>query len=118
MPHKHERAALVGDALEFFNKSNSAATMPFCVAPRKERNAMSDDFSWSDAADRDQVILREQPRTAIYLNPFNQIVIRQAADGFEESDPFVFFSVENVARRRPRNARARWRRIARHAASG
>lgn len=53
-----------------------------------------DDFDWfgEDAAD---VVIQEQPRTAIYCNPSGAIVIRQAADsGYNENDPYVLIRPE------------------------
>lgn len=39
------------------------------------------------------VIIAEQPRTAVYLNPHGQVVVRQD-QGYDEA--FVFFSAEHL----------------------
>jgi hypothetical protein len=56
------------------------------VPPPDDAN---DDFRW----DRDEdVVIHEQPRTAVYFNPNGALVIRQANDYFD--DPFVFIAPE------------------------
>jgi hypothetical protein len=50
-------------------------------------------FDWSDE-DNENVVLRMQPATAIYLNPFGQIVIRQ--DGGYDDDTITILNLESV----------------------
>jgi hypothetical protein len=59
------------------------------------RRAMPDahEFGWSDES---AIVLNRQPRTAVYLNPRGQLVIRQEADFDETEDPYLYFSQENV----------------------
>lgn len=54
---------------------------------------MPDDFDWDDV----ETVCYLQRRSAVYLNPHGQVVIRQEQESFyHEEDPFVFFNVENV----------------------
>lgn len=50
---------------------------------------MSGDFDWGD---EDFIFVHEQPKTAVYLNPHGQVVVRQEEP--RDEDQFVFFSVE------------------------
>ena len=51
-----------------------------------------DDFDWSSDP---SVVLREQRATAVYLNRWNGLVIRQEKSWDEESDPFLVITREN-----------------------
>jgi hypothetical protein len=53
---------------------------------------MSSDFDWSDI----NVVIHEQPQSGVYLNPNGQLVIRQLRNAYEDEDPFLYFSLENV----------------------
>jgi hypothetical protein len=47
--------------------------------------------------DDDNRVIPEQPETWCYLNPNNQIVVRQKhSDPSRDDDPFVFFGAEHV----------------------
>ena len=48
------------------------------------------EINWRDAA----VCIEEQPRTAVYLNPRDQVVIRQMA--WPDEDPFVVIGLEHL----------------------
>ena len=48
---------------------------------------------WRDSAE--DVVLHEQPLTAVYLNDCNHVVIRQQCDVYED-DPFVTIAPENL----------------------
>jgi hypothetical protein len=52
-----------------------------------------DDFDWYGK----EVIIHEQPATAIYFNPQGALVIRQRAFDCGDDDPFVFISRKNIA---------------------
>lgn len=54
------------------------------------------DFDWNrkDAP----VVLQQQRKTAIYMNPASDVVIRQEADWDEENDPFVVIGAQNLRR--------------------
>lgn len=55
---------------------------------------MPENFNWDDA--RDDMVVPTQRGIAVYVNPNNEIVIRQeSADGADE-DNFVFFHAEFV----------------------
>lgn len=54
----------------------------------------SDDFDWEND---DSIVLREQPATAIYRNPYGSLVIRQKRRWpDEEEDPIVVVSPESA----------------------
>ena len=55
----------------------------------------SDDFDWHND---DSIVLREQPATAIYINPHGTLVIRQKAEWDAEHDTFAFITPENAVR--------------------
>jgi hypothetical protein len=52
------------------------------------------DFEWD--ADNVDIVIQHQPRTAIYLNPYNAVVIRQEGGPLEEDDPFLLFTADNL----------------------
>lgn len=54
------------------------------------------DFDWNrmDAP----VVLQQQRKTAIYMNPADDVVIRQEADWDEENDPFIVIGAQNLRR--------------------
>lgn len=53
------------------------------------------DFDWS--SENADIVVKKQPMTAIYLNPSDQVVIRQESDdGDTDADPFVFISREHL----------------------
>jgi hypothetical protein len=56
-----------------------------------EQEDTADDFDWHG----DSVMLREQPRTAIYFNLDGDLVIRQRASYPDEEDPFIFIAKAN-----------------------
>jgi hypothetical protein len=53
-----------------------------------------DESDWSSSAPN--IVIHHQPRTKVYTNINDQIVIRQERDWCENDDPFVYFSRENV----------------------
>jgi hypothetical protein len=57
--------------------------------------AGSDHFDWLDGP---EVIIRTQPETAVYRNPYRQVVIRQRDESRDGDDPYVFFAEENLPR--------------------
>ena len=53
----------------------------------------TEDFDWSG----EEVVIREQPATAIYFNPEGALVIRQkATDDYQIGDPFVFIGPDHI----------------------
>ena len=68
---------------------------PAAVIPLPQPETRGETFSWD--AENVDVVLRKQPLTAIYLNPWDQVVIRQEneADG-PQDDPFVHFEMHNL----------------------
>ena len=72
-----------------------AETAPAAVQHHPAPGTHRESFSWD--AENVDVVLRKQPLTAIYLNPWDQVVIRQEneADG-PEDDPFVHFEMHNL----------------------
>ncbi len=63
---------------------------------QEEREAQTPppEFDWSDS---ENVVLHDQPETAVYFNPKGALVIRQRADWNEENDPFVYICPNNIA---------------------
>src|SRR5687768_15894701 len=55
---------------------------------------VGDESDWSSSAPN--IIIQQQPRTKVYTNVNDQVVIRQERDWCENDDPFVYFSRENV----------------------
>ena len=51
----------------------------------------TDDFDWSG----ENVVIREQPATAIYFNPEGALVIRQKA-AYPDNDPFVYIGADHI----------------------
>jgi hypothetical protein len=51
----------------------------------------ADDFDWSG----ENVVIREQPATAIYFNPEGALVIRQKA-AYPDNDPFVYIGADHI----------------------
>jgi hypothetical protein len=49
-------------------------------------------FSWDDT---ESVVFHKQPRTAVYWNPWGQIVIRQE-DDYGDDDPWVYFDPDRL----------------------
>jgi hypothetical protein len=50
------------------------------------------DFDWYGASE--SVVVRHQPAIAIYLNPYDEVVVRQ--QGQYDEDQWVYVSTENV----------------------
>ncbi len=51
------------------------------------------EFDWSNPSD---IVIHEQPATAIYFNPAGRLVIRQKAELYCEEDTFVFIAPNNI----------------------
>ncbi|MDO8877209.1 MAG: hypothetical protein Q8M24_18565 [Pseudolabrys sp.] len=51
------------------------------------------EFDWSTSPN---IVIREQPATALYLNPEGSLVIRQKADWDREEDTFVYIAPNNI----------------------
>lgn len=51
------------------------------------------EFDWSSSPN---VVIKEQPATALYFNPDGALVIRQKADWDREEDTFVFIAPNNI----------------------
>jgi hypothetical protein len=50
------------------------------------------DFDWSG----EDVIIHEQPATAVYFNPQGALVIRQRASDYDYHDPFVYIGPDHI----------------------
>jgi hypothetical protein len=55
------------------------------LSPSDDDN--SRDFDW--ITDRADVIIEEQPRTAVYLNTVGAVVIRQETHPYDDGDPCI-----------------------------
>jgi hypothetical protein len=53
----------------------------------------SERFDWCES---ESIVLREQPATAVYINPAGDIVIRQANAYGDDDDDFIYLRPENV----------------------
>ncbi len=69
----------------------------------------NDDFDWNKL-EEETVVTRGVRRTAVYLNPHNDIVIRQGRDWNEEDDPFLVLPTALDSSPMPMDPRAapRW----------
>ena len=73
----------------------SAQTRLPAVIPHAKKDEPADagkDFDWQKADD--DVVLRVQPETAVYLNPYGALVIRQ--HGWPDDDSIVVISAECI----------------------
>ena len=59
--------------------------------PAPAENQDDRDFDWRDDS---AIVIHEQPKTAVYLNGHDQVVIRQ--QGWPEDDAWVYVSRENL----------------------
>jgi hypothetical protein len=51
-----------------------------------------DRFDWSG----EDVVIHEQPATAIYFNNDNALVIRQKGTDYHDGDPFVYIGADHI----------------------
>ena len=57
----------------------------------------SPEFDWNPTNDTDHsIVVRHQPAIAVYLNPHDEVVIRQQDQYDESDDQFVFVTRDNV----------------------
>ena len=72
---------------------DAPSTLPAVIQPEPEPAPAVDthEFSWLE---NDSIVLREQPETAIYWNPYGALVIRQC--GYPDDDRCVFITSENI----------------------
>jgi len=54
---------------------------------------MTPDFDWHDS---DSIVIRLQPGVAVYLNPHDEVVIRQEDQYDVSDDHFVYIARDNV----------------------
>jgi hypothetical protein len=66
---------------------------PIIVSAPVYSNGRRDDWCWRDNPD---VVIHEQPRTAVYSNPYGSVVIRQEAAWDAEDDAYVYFTPSNI----------------------
>ena len=67
---------------------------PIAQSGPPQRPAPEQGFDWSP--DNPDVVLPEQPATAVYMNPWGQVVIRQERAWNDEDDSYVRISLHNV----------------------
>ena len=59
----------------------------------------SQEFSWNPREDEHHdIVVRHQPAIAVYLNPHDEVVIRQQDQYDESDDSFVYVTKDNVLR--------------------
>jgi DNA-binding transcriptional MocR family regulator len=74
-------------------------TVPEVNAPRVEpEESEADESRRMFRADNPDLLTYDQPATCCYLNPFNQIVIRQESSASQDEDPFVRFEAHHIDR--------------------
>jgi hypothetical protein len=57
------------------------------------------EFDWNPDNDTDHsIVVRHQPAIAVYLNPHDELVIRQQDQYDDSDDHFVFITEDNVLR--------------------
>ena len=70
------------------------------MPPASRRSAISDyspEFDWNPSGDDDHsIVVRHQPAVAVYLNPHDEVVIRQQDDYGQ--DQFVYVTRDNVTK--------------------
>jgi hypothetical protein len=79
-----------------------SVTAPATVAPERApykiadllATAGDDDDQQFEWCDNDAVVLQEQPPTAVYINPFGAVVIRQQS--MVGDDPCLLFRPEHI----------------------
>lgn len=70
-----------------------SATLVDRIVERAIAERGPDVFDW--CAGNPDVVISEQPQTAVYLNPYGAVVVLQEArDG--QDDPFVYFQPSNI----------------------
>jgi hypothetical protein len=59
----------------------------------------SPEFDWNPSKDDDHsIVVRHQPAIAVYLNPHDEVVVRQQDQYDESDDHFVYVTRDNVLR--------------------
>jgi hypothetical protein len=57
----------------------------------------SPEFDWNPSSDTEHsIVVRHQPAIAVYLNPHDEVVVRQQDQYDESDDHFVFITKDNV----------------------
>ncbi|MBY5579597.1 hypothetical protein [Rhizobium leguminosarum] len=79
------------DLQETFQMSGAQSELPGLASAKSEQG---DCFDWKGL----DVIINEQPTTAVYRNTRNGIVIRQEMTGLDDEDQHVFFSTDDDVR--------------------
>jgi hypothetical protein len=77
------------NANETPNKPPTLATLE--TVGKTESHDDPDEFDWSG----ENVLIREQPATAVYFNPEGALVIRQKAD-YRDDDPFIYIGADHI----------------------
>ncbi len=70
-----------------FADMNAAASPTTACAPPPPPS--TDDAEWCWRANSPDVVIGSQPATAVYVNPFGAVVIRQES-ALGEDDPYVY----------------------------
>ena len=84
----------VTPALSQHDASATPALPPASPAAEPTAKQDFDSFDWIN---NESVILHEQPATAIYFNPKDELVIRQrSGDFYDDNDKFVCINAENI----------------------
>jgi hypothetical protein len=91
-----EGPAAVVTAREAQDSKTTTTTLPHASPPIQPQRTDDDepsDFDW--VKDKADIVLPEQPATAVYLNLRGDVVIRQARD-YGEDDDLITVRPENI----------------------
>jgi hypothetical protein len=103
-PTPHQRRSMLIAGSEDFERLETRETSAALVdrmvaegkvklsAPTGSPSVPDEDFDWSC----DDVVLREQRKTAVYWNTVGDLVIRQERTWDENDDPFMVIAAGNV----------------------
>lgn len=96
-PTATERRQTMINAVDDFDAKFPAETATELVDRMiQARDEGAEHFKW-DAHDA-SILFHKQPRTAVYFNQYDQVVIRQEDEFETDSDPFVFFDIDRLPR--------------------
>jgi hypothetical protein len=94
-PPVEENPAHPGQGGGVFENATDQRDQPINTAAAAELQEDDDDRDFDWVAGDANVVIREQPTTAVYTNPFGQVVIRQQT--WPQDDVWVIVGPEHVA---------------------
>jgi hypothetical protein len=76
------------------NPQPSVTDKPIAVTDKPPPVDDSDDFNWREARENGAIVQEQAYETAVYVNPFGQVVIRQAS--WPDDDKWVVIAPANL----------------------